>query len=174
MIREPRPGLFFLRTALSTALTVLGIAAFPTGLAAQDPSAAPESLGDLRDEARSIVREIQDLELGLSEARSRVERLLRDLTALSRAEGWTPVFQRLEVTIARPGENENQTFEECPLFFEEELTRLCPLDQGRSEIWGSQVLVCVFACAPALPERDFPEPVLAEPEVSAPAPDSGA
>ena len=112
------------------------------------------SLGELRERAREILADVHEREAPLSEARRRVELLLRDLKALGEAEGWNPLHRRLEITIARPEEIRSTLAEECPLFFEEELVRLCPLDQSRSEIWGSQVLVCEFACAPeATPPR---------------------
>ena len=120
-------------------------------LASADQSeraAAPGSVGELRERAREILAGVQEREVPLSVARRQIETLLRDLKALGKAEGWTPVNRRLELTIARPEDLRPTLTEECPLFFEEELVRLCPLDQSRSEIWGNQVLVCEFACAP--------------------------
>ncbi len=113
-----------------------------------EPSAEPLSVGELRDRAREILAGVQEREVPLSVARRQIEQLLRDLKAVAEAEGWTPVNRRLEMTIARPEDLRPTLTEECPLFFEEELTQLCPLDQSRSEIWGNQVLVCEFACAP--------------------------
>lgn len=122
---------------------ILAVPAQPPRSAAG--SAAVEAL---RGRAREILDEVQALTLSLTEARIRVERLLRDLEAVGEAEGWAPVRRQLEVTIARPETVGLQIEEECPLFYEEELVQLCPLDQSRSEIWGNQVLVCGFACAP--------------------------
>ena len=119
-----------------------------------EPSAVPLSVGELRDRAREILAGVQEREVPLAVARRQIEQLLRDLKAVGEAEGWSPVNRRLEMTIARPEDLRPTVTEECPLFFEEELTRLCPLDQSRSEIWGNQVLVCEFACAPESdPER---------------------
>lgn len=122
-----------------------------TGLASgpqTEPAAAPGSVSELRERAREILAGVQEREVPLSVARRQVEQLLRDLKALGEAEGWTPDNRRLEMTIARPEDLRPTLTEACPLFFEEELVRLCPLDQSRSEIWGNQVLVCEFACAP--------------------------
>ena len=122
-----------------------------TGLASEGqagPASAPASVSELRERARDILAGVQEREVPLSTARRQIEQLLRDLKAVGEAEGWTPVNRRLEMTIARPEDLRPTLTEECPLFFEEELIQLCPLDQSRSEIWGNQVLVCEFACAP--------------------------
>ena len=113
-----------------------------------EPGAEARSVEELRDRAREILVGVQEREVPLSVARRQIEQLLRDLKAVGEAEGWTPVNRRLEMTIARPEDLRPTVTEECPLFFEEELIQLCPLDQSRSEIWGNQVLVCEFACAP--------------------------
>lgn len=114
----------------------------------------PEPVAMLRERARAILAAVHEEDLSLAEARRRVELLLRDLKTLGEAEGWSPLNRRLEITIGRPEDIGPALAEECPLFFEEELARLCPLDQARSEIWGNQVLVCEFACAP----EDRPQP----------------
>lgn len=113
-----------------------------------EPVATPASVDELRETAREILAGVQEREVPLSVARRQIEQLLRDLRAVGEVEGWTPVNRRLEMTIARPEDLRPTLTEECPLFFEEELIQLCPLDQSRSEIWGNQVLVCEFACAP--------------------------
>ncbi len=121
------------------------------GLASQDPTgpaAAPTTISELRERARDILAGVQEGEVPLSTARRQIEQLLQDLKAVGEAEGWTPENRRLEMTIARPEDLRPTLTEECPLFLEEELIQLCPLDQSRSEIWGNQVLVCEFACAP--------------------------
>ena len=121
------------------------------GLASQDPTGpavAPTTISELRERARDILDGVQEREVPLSTARRQIEQLLQDLKAVGEAEGWTPENRRLEMTIARPEDLRPTLTEECPLFFEEELIQLCPLDQSRSEIWGNQVLVCEFACAP--------------------------
>ena len=133
---------------------LLGSAAAAASGVPEDPapaavrSARQDSIGGLRERARAILAEVQDGDLPLSDARRQVEQLLGDLRGLGETEGWTPLRRRLELTIARPEDLGPALAEECPLFFEEELVRLCPLDQARSEIWGSRVLVCEFACAP--------------------------
>ena len=132
--------------ALGTAVVLAS-----AGLASQDrtgPASAPPTVSELRERARDILAGVQEREVPLSTARRQIEQLLRDLKAVGEAEGWTPVNRRLEMTIARPEDLRPTLTEECPLFFEEELIQLCPLDQSRSEIWGNQVLVCEFACAP--------------------------
>ena len=117
--------------------------------ARQTPHAgASLAVEELRERAREILAKVQALDLSLREARVLVERLRRDLKAVGEAEGWTPVARRLEIPLARPDASGLRIEEECPLFYEEELVQLCPLDLSRSEIWGSQVLVCGFACAP--------------------------
>ena len=133
--------------ALGSAFALASMAGVPPA-PQTEPSAEPLSVGDLRDRAREILAGVQEREVPLSVARRQIEQLLRDLKAVAEAEGWTPVNRRLEMTIARPEDLRPTLTEECPLFFEEELTQLCPLDQSRSEIWGNQVLVCEFACAP--------------------------
>lgn len=137
--------------AFTTSSLALALALAAAGLASgyqTDPAPAPVSVDDLRERAREILAGVQEREVPLSVARRQIEALLRDLKAVGEAEGWTPVNRRLEMTIARPEDLRPTLTEECPLFFEEELTQLCPLDQSRSEIWGNQVLVCGFACAP--------------------------
>ncbi len=118
------------------------------GLTAEDQTESAATVSELRERARDILAGVQEREVPLSTARRQIEQLLRDLRAVGEAEGWTPVNRRLEMTIARPEDLRPTLTEECPLFFEEELIQLCPLDQSRSEIWGNQVLVCEFACAP--------------------------
>ena len=120
----------------------------PPPVSQSAPASPPESVNAMRGRAREILAGVQEHELPLAEARRQIEQLLRDLKALGEAEGWTPVHRRLEMVIARPEDLRPTLTEECPLFFEEELIQLCPLDQSRSEIWGNQVLVCEFACAP--------------------------
>ena len=111
---------------------ILAVPAQPPRSAAG--SAAVEAL---RGRAREILDEVQALTLSLTEARIRVERLLRDLEAVGEAEGWAPVRRQLEVTIARPETVGLQIEEECPpLPTKRSWCRLCPLDQSRSEIWG--------------------------------------
>ena len=124
-------------------------AAFALAAAAPEPG----SVAELRERARAILGAIEERELPLPEAQAEVERLRRDLEALGEAEGWIPVTRRLAVAITRPADLLPELAEECPLFFEEELVTLCPLDLGRSAIWGNRVLVCEFVCAPGAADR---------------------
>ena len=133
--------------ALGSAFALASMGGPPPG-SQTGPDTELGSVGELRDRAREILAGVQEREVPLAEARRQVEQLLRDLKAVGEAEGWSPVNRRLEMTIARPEDLRPTVTEECPLFFEEELIQLCPLDQSRSEIWGNQVLVCEFACAP--------------------------
>ena len=145
------PLRLFAAVCLGSALVLItaGISAPGQPTAGQpEPPAKPASVDELRERAREILAGVQEREVPLAIARRQIEQLLRDLKGLGEAEGWTPVNRRLEMTIARPEDLRPTLTEECPLFFEEELIRLCPLDQSRSEIWGNQVLVCEFACAP--------------------------
>ena len=135
-----------LTAALGSGLS-LAAAGTPSGGQAE-PAAAARSVEELRERAREILEGVHEREVPLSEARGQVERLLRDLKTLGETQGWTPRHRRLQVTISRPEDLSPTLTENCPLFFEEELIRLCPLDQSRSEIWGDQVLICEFACAP--------------------------
>ena len=131
-----------LAAGLVAALALSGGAA----VAGQTPVASLEAL---RERARGILQRIHDRELSAGDARPLVERLRMDLVALGEVRGWKPVSRRLEITITDPGAIGPGLAEACPLFFEEELVRFCPLDPGRSAIWGDQVVVCEFACAPA-------------------------
>lgn len=105
----------------------------------------------LRAEGLGLLESLREGAIGLPEARAGVERLRRSLVALGEAGGWTPAPRRLELSIARPGEAAAAPVEDCPLFLEEDLVRLCPLDQSRSELWGDRVVVCQYACAPESP-----------------------
>lgn len=121
-------------------------------LAARSPQpdrpAGPDSVDELRAVGLGILESLRESAASLEEARAGVERLRRALVALGEAEGWTPERRRLELSIARPDDPAAAPIEDCPLFLEEDLVRLCPLDQSRSELWSDQVVVCVYACAP--------------------------
>ncbi len=154
--RWPVPRTTVLRLRVAT-VALAGLASLLPA-AASEPRQWPAASGsatarELRREARSILREVEDHQLSLTAARVRVERLLNALKGLAEAEGWTPIPRRLELTIARPDDLDMRIEEECPLFYEEELVELCPLDASRSEIWGNQVLVCAFLCVPPDQER---------------------
>lgn len=105
-------------------------------------------MASLRADGLDILEALRERRIGLGEARGRVERLRRALTDLAEREGWTPDRRRLELSIARPGDRSAAPIEGCPLFLEEDLVRLCPVDPSRSELWSDQVVVCEYACAP--------------------------
>lgn len=142
-------GAWGVSAAALAALLPLGAAAHlvPPGSPVLQTVASP-GLEELRERARRVLRGIHDRRLPMAEARREVERIRRDLLALGEAEGWTPVVRRLEIPIPRRQDLGPALSEECPLFFEEELVRFCPVDASHSEIWGDQVLVCGFTCAP--------------------------
>jgi hypothetical protein len=106
----------------------------------------PEAL-EMR--AREIVRKNQDGEITFSEARRQVQLLVKELKAWSKEEG--VALQTRTTIFAAPatGPGEPLTVDRCPLFHEEDLKRLCPLDVSRSEVWGAAVVFCRFECAPA-------------------------
>lgn len=114
-------------------------------------ASAPGSIDGLRAEGLGLLESLREGAIGLPEARAGVERLRRSLVALGEASGWTPSPRRLELSIARPGQATAAPVEDCPLFLEENLVRLCPLDQSRSELWSDRVVVCQYACAPESP-----------------------
>lgn len=132
--------------AAATALLLAGVAT----LAGQSPVS---SLEELRERARAILQQIHDRELSAEQARPLVERIRLDLVELGEARGWEPVPRRLELTVSDPEDIGPALADACPLFFEEELVQFCPVDPNRSEIWGDQVVVCEFACAPTGTER---------------------
>ncbi len=145
-----RPGFRRLRGAF---LLALSCAVWGAGSPRQEPApgtgdAPPGSLDTFRDQARDILRGVRDRDLTLEEARRRVERLRRDLVSFGETQGWAPRRRTLEITIQRPDRLGPNLTDDCPLFFEEALVRFCPLDLGGSEIWGNQVVVCGYACAP--------------------------
>ena len=124
-------------------------AAGPGPAAGRAPAARQEaSVASLRADGLDILEALRERRIGLGEARGRVERLRRALADLAEREGWTPARRRLELPIARPGDRSAAPIEDCPLFLEEDLVRLCPVDPSRSELWSDQVVVCEYACAP--------------------------
>lgn len=119
--------------------------------APRSAASSPASLDALRADGLGLLESLREGAIGLPEARVGVERLRRSLVALGEASGWTPSPRRLELSIARPGEAPSAPVEDCPLFLEENLVRLCPLDQARSELWSDRMVVCQYACAPESP-----------------------
>lgn len=127
----------------------------PGPAAGRAPAARQEaSVASLRADGLDILEALRERRIGLGEARSRVERLRRALADLAEREGWTPARRRLELPIARPGDRSAAPIEDCPLFLEEDLVRLCPVDPSRSELWSDQVVVCEYACAPETDPRE--------------------
>jgi len=106
---------------------------------------------ELQERAREIVRKNQDNEITTSEARRRVQLLLKELKKWSESEGVElQVRSRIFNTPATaPGEA--LTVDRCALFYEEDMKRLCPLDVSRSEVWGAAVVFCRYLCVPPPP-----------------------
>lgn len=149
-VRFRRPG-GGPRQRLPAAFATVLLGGLPLGAAQSPPPdrpAGPDSVDGLRAVGLGILESLRESAASLEEARAGVERLRRALVALGEAEGWTPERRRLELSIARPDDPAAAPIEDCPLFLEEDLVRLCPLDQSRSELWSDQVVVCVYACAP--------------------------
>jgi hypothetical protein len=103
---------------------------------------------ELQERAARIVRDSQQNEITTSEARRRVELLLRDLRRWGQESGVE--LSRRTRTFSTPAVSPGEalTADRCPLFFEEDLERLCPLDFSRSEVWGAIVVFCRYLCAP--------------------------
>jgi hypothetical protein len=105
-------------------------------------------LEDLQRRAEKILTQNQQNEITTFEARRKVQLLLKDL------EKWSEKHQveldRRTRTFSSPavGSGEVLTADRCPLFYEEKLKRLCPLDFSRSEVWGASVVFCRYLCAP--------------------------
>jgi hypothetical protein len=130
----------------SQAVNVLAVLAISAAFAA--PQAERSAL---QQRAEKIVRQNQENEITTSEARRRVELLLRDLKKW--AEDASIQLVRRTRTFSAPatGPGEVLTADRCPLFFEEDLERLCPLDFSRSEVWGASVVFCRYLCTPEKP-----------------------
>ena len=115
-------------------------------LLAQEASDAARAA--LQERAEKIVRQNQENEITIVEARRQVELLLRDLKKWS-GEAKVELVRRTR-TFSAPARapGEALTADRCPLFFEEDLERLCPLDFSRSEVWGASVVFCRYLCTP--------------------------
>ncbi len=126
---------------LGTLLTLLSIALQPDDVRRDD------ELAKLRDRAEAIIDETQSLEINLREARRKVQLLLKDLEAW--AEDNDVELTERTRTYGEPAKDMDEplTADRCPLFFEEELEELCPLDLARSEVWGGEVVFCRYRCA---------------------------
>ena len=108
---------------------------------------------ELQARAREIVRKNQDNEITTSEARRRVQLLLKDLKKWSEGEGGELQTRTRLFSTPATGPGEMLTVDRCALFYEETLERLCPLDVSRSEIWGASVVFCRYVCAPPPPDE---------------------
>ncbi len=131
-----------------TALLILWL--FLPAQAETVSAAQAGTISQLRDQARDILERVESQDIALTEARTEVEHLRRRLIEIGKQQGWAPTRRALEMPVRRPEQLASLDFDDCPLFFEEELVELCPLDLGRSEIWGDQMVVCGFLCAPRL------------------------
>ncbi len=107
---------------------------------------------ELQTRAREIVRKNQDGEITTSEARRQVQLLLKELKAWSKGEGIELQTRTSIFNMPATAPGELLTVDRCPLFHEEDLKRLCPLDVSHSEVWGAAVVFCRFVCAPAAKE----------------------
>jgi hypothetical protein len=117
-------------------------------LAALPPAQESRDRSDLQTRAEEILRKSQTSEITTGEARRQVQLLLKDLKAWSTAR--SAALTRRTRTFSTPAtaRGEVLTADRCPLFFEEDLSRLCPLDMSRSEVWGATVVFCRYYCAP--------------------------
>jgi hypothetical protein len=116
--------------------------------AGDEPADQANELSQLQDRAEKILSQNQENEITTFEARRKVQLLLKDL------EKWSAKhdveLERRTRTFSSPavGSNEILTADRCPLFYEEKLKRLCPLDFSRSEVWGASIVFCRYLCAP--------------------------
>ena len=104
-----------------------------------------ESLEAIIDRAKKILEQNQGLEITTSEARRRVEQLLKDLQAWAEKNQVTLEERKRQFNVSLT-EGKALTTSECPIFFGEDREELCPNDQARSEVWGGQVLHCRYLC----------------------------
>jgi hypothetical protein len=118
-----------------------------TALAAHAPQE------ELQERAREIVRKSQQNEITTSEARRRVQILLKDLKKWSEAEGVELEPRTRIFNTPATGKGEILTVDRCALFYEETLEQLCPLDIALSEVWGAAVLFCRYVCVPSSGEE---------------------
>jgi len=108
---------------------------------------------ELQTRAREIVRKNQDNVITTSEARRRVQLLLKDLKKWSQDEGIELQTRTRLFNTPATGPGEMLTVDRCALFYEEDMKRLCPLDVSRSEVWGASVVFCRYVCAPPLSDE---------------------
>lgn len=142
---------------LPLALVVLGFTSTPPQQGSDQRSEELRELAELQERAETILSQNQKNEITTSEARRKVQLLLKDL------EKWSVKhdveLERLTRTFSSPavGSGEILTADRCPLFFEEKLERLCPLDLSRSEVWGVSIVFCRYRCAPETKTEEQPE-----------------
>jgi hypothetical protein len=146
------------RTLLAAVLlnVLFGLSTAGTQGTGDEPAEQAKELKELQERAEKILSQNQENEITTFEARRRVQLVLKDL------EKWSKKHQveldRRTRTFSSPavGSNEILTADRCPLFYEEKLKRLCPLDFSRSEVWGASVVFCRYLCAPdaAAEERE--------------------
>lgn len=106
---------------------------------------------ELRVEAEAILDDIQNLEITSSEARRRVELLLRELRSWAKDSELELSHHARTYSSPPKDENGELTADNCPLFFKENIEEdddVCPLDLSRSEVWGAAVMFCRYDCAP--------------------------
>jgi len=108
---------------------------------------------ELQERARELVRKNQSNEITTTEARRRVQLLLKDLRKWSDAEGVELQTRTRIFNTPATGRGEILTVDRCALFYEETLERLCPLDLALSEVWGAVVLFCRYVCVPSPPDE---------------------
>jgi hypothetical protein len=108
---------------------------------------------ELQERAKEIVRKNQANEITTTEARRRVQLLLKDLRKWSEAEGIELETRTRIFNTPATGKGEVLTVDRCALFYEENLERLCPLDVALSEVWGAAVLFCRYVCVPSPPDE---------------------
>lgn len=122
---------------------VLWLSVAVLGTALLDPS---EELATLRSRARTILDARQSLEITPSQARRQVQLLLKDFQAWAKSNDLELQSRTREYRSSEAGHDDSLTADRCPLFFEEELDELCPLDLGRSEVWGGRLVYCRYYC----------------------------
>lgn len=107
---------------------------------------ATDPIEVLRDRAEKIIEQNQSLEIDTVTARRRVQLLLKDMK--SWAEENDVELETRTKTYRSPAKklDEPLTADRCPLFFEENLEDLCPLDLAHSEVWGIDAVFCRYLC----------------------------
>jgi hypothetical protein len=129
-------------------LGLLGLSIPSQQHASDETPTGRDELQELQHRGEDILAQNQKNEITTFEARRKVQLLLKDL------EKWGAKHEvelsRRTRTFSSPAvaPDEVLTADRCPLFYEEKLERLCPLDFSRSEVWGASVVFCRYLCAP--------------------------